>query len=503
MNKNIALAMAAALTLAGVASCNSSSSEYYTELDGSAMVKSFSLAGNDKVLASLDSVYFSIDLVSGDIFNADSLPMDTKISALVANITTDNASSVTLYVPRPDKDDSVVNYLEHSTDTINFANGPVRVEVVSQNGTTKKMYRVQVNVHTVLSDSLCWGDRAYAALPTTISAPKAQRTVERDGMYYTFASDGTSYSVAASNDMAAWEPEAFNPGFAMDVNSICSGSFGFCALDTDGLVHYASQAAGPWTAGTGRYSAFYGTHQGVAVGLRKNADGSYSIDTYPSVNTVIDMPAGMPVEGFSPGIELTSEMSDVSQLLVTGGRRADGSLSGDTYGFDGRQWAKISVTSLPKAMEGVAVAPYYSLKNKKIAWRADALPTLLAFGGRNTQGEISRVVYMSRDWGMHWAKADSLLQPPTELPALYGAQAVVAERTLTARSAGAWTELGGMRLPLGTRIESLDAQSRATTPITEWEVPYIYLLGGYDHNDRFNTTVWRGAINRLTYKPLQ
>ena len=154
-------------------------------------------------------------------------------------------------------------------------------------------------------------------------------------------------------------------------------------------------------------------------------------------------------------------------------------------------------------MEGVAVAPYYSIRNQKIEWRADVLPTLLAIGGRNTQGEISRVIYMSRDWGMHWAKADSLLQPPAELPAVYGAQAIVAQRTLSARSTlSAWREIGSTRLPVGARIESLAPQSRVSTPVTEWEAPYIYLSGGYGDNDRLNTTVWRGAINRLTYKPL-
>lgn len=72
MTKNIAISMAAAALLAGAAACNSDT-EYHTELDGSAMVRTFSLVENNKILADLDSVYFSIDLVSGDIFNADSL----------------------------------------------------------------------------------------------------------------------------------------------------------------------------------------------------------------------------------------------------------------------------------------------------------------------------------------------------------------------------------------------------------------------------------------------
>lgn len=92
MTNKTAISMAVAALIAGVASCNSSSSyDYEQELDGSAMVKNFTLVENDKVLADLDSVFFSIDLVSGDIFNADSLPMGTKISALAANITTDNS----------------------------------------------------------------------------------------------------------------------------------------------------------------------------------------------------------------------------------------------------------------------------------------------------------------------------------------------------------------------------------------------------------------------------
>lgn len=38
------------------------------------------------------------------------------------------------------------------------------------------------------------------------------------------------------------------------------------------------------------------------------------------------------------------------------------------------------------------------------------------------------------------------------MPATYGAQVLVADRTLSvSRSASAWTELGGMRLPLGAR----------------------------------------------------
>lgn len=499
-NRAIIIAFAAAACV--LPACNSSDSDYHEpELDGSVMVKGFSLVENNKILADLDSVFFSIDLVGGEIYNADSLPKDTRINGLAANITTDNASAVTLYIPRPGKEDSVVNYLEHSTDTIDFSHGPVRLEVTSLSGVNKKTYNVRVNVHTVVSDSLCWGSSAYAPLPAPASAT-VQRTVSRGGMAYTFSTDGSAYSVAATGDFAAWDSQTFAPGFAMDVNSVTAGADGFYALAADGVLYKAAAAAGPWTATPARFHALYGYCMGHLVGCARAADGSYSIDTYPSVNHVIAMPEGMPVEAFSQGIEYSVPSSSSVQLIITGGRRPDGTLCADSYGYDGRGWARLSAKGLPEGLEAPAVAPYYSLRDKAISWRPEVFPTMLSFGGRKADGSVNKIVYMSRDWGMHWQKADSLLQLPPELPAVYGAQAVVAEKRLSVARSASWQEFGMVRLPLGARLEC-SAQGRAVAPVTEWDAPYIYLFGGHSADGSLNDAVWRGVITRFTFKPIQ
>lgn len=502
MNKNTAIIIA---TLAAMAlpACNSSSSDYHgAELDGSTMVKSFSLVANDKVLANLDSVFFSIDLTAGEIFNADSLPKDTRIKALAATIITDNASAVSLYIPRAGKEDSVVNYLEHTGDTIDFSRGPLRLEVTSQNGLNKQSYRVRVNVHNMVSDSLYWGSTAYAALPVP-AGTTAQHTVQKGGMAYTFSTDGSAYSVAATGTYATWDAEAFTPGFDMDVTGIIAGADGFFALSTDGVLYRADAAAGPWTATPASFHSLYGIHNGVLIGCTKTG-GDYAIDTYPSVNTVIEMAEGMPVEGFSQAITFSADGSlDSEQMLITGGRCANGTLNAATYGFDGHAWARLSARALPEGLFLPAVAPYYSLRNKAIKWRVDVLPTMLCFGGRRADGAINTVVYMSRDWGMHWVKADSNLQLPEGLPRVYGAQAIVAERTMSVARSGLWRELAAVRLPLGARPETEEAMSRATMAITEWDVPYIYLFGGYDDSGLLNNAVWRGVINRFTFKPIQ
>lgn len=61
---------------------------------GSTQVKGFNLKADAKVLSALDSVFFSIDLVNAQIFNADSLPYGTRVNKLVLQITTDACSKV-------------------------------------------------------------------------------------------------------------------------------------------------------------------------------------------------------------------------------------------------------------------------------------------------------------------------------------------------------------------------------------------------------------------------
>jgi hypothetical protein len=41
-----------------------------------------------------------------------------------------------------------------------------------------------------------------------------------------------------------------------------------------------------------------------------------------------------------------------------------------------------------------------------------------------------------------------------------------------------------------------------TQAVTEWECPYIYLFGGEDTAGNTFNTIWRGVINRYTFKPI-
>ena len=148
-NSAFCLIIAAVATLGA---CNSSDEEetLEPEVSSSTLVKSFSLVANSKVLPNLDKVFFSIDLNTARIFNADSMPYGTDISHLVTSITTDNASLVELHAPRPNASDSVTNYLENSTDSIDFSNGPVKLIIRSANAEMSMTYTTVSYTHLTL-----------------------------------------------------------------------------------------------------------------------------------------------------------------------------------------------------------------------------------------------------------------------------------------------------------------------------------------------------------------
>lgn len=146
----------AALFLSGI-SCNSTEDDVisYT-VSESVRVSGFSLAANDSVLAHLDTIFFTIDLNKGQIYNADSLPVGTDVSALIANISFDNVAQAKIYMDKgdPAKNDTI-DYIANPTDSIDFTS-KVSLEVTAQNGTTVKWYSVKVNVHQIDPDSLYW-----------------------------------------------------------------------------------------------------------------------------------------------------------------------------------------------------------------------------------------------------------------------------------------------------------------------------------------------------------
>lgn len=498
MLKKIALYIILATVASGFIACNEDSDDP-TVSSSNVMVTSFNLKANDSLLVNLDSVYFSIDLENAKIFNADSLPYGTNVSRLVVNIGTMGSSVAELTVPRPGKSDTIIDYLKYPSDSIDFSNGPVKLHLVALDGKAKRDYSISVNVHQVKPDSLFWNRLSKNKLPSLLNNPTTQKTVIYKGEALCLSGIHPQYTLATIDNPSnfVWDMKEIAFTFTPDVNSLNATDNALFMLDNENNL-YTSTDGESWTACNEKWHHIYGGYGDKLVGV-KEIDGKYYHVTYPSSTTTL-VDNECPISGTSPFISYNNEWETTPQAFVMGGRRSDGKVIGDMWGYDGNSWAKISQNGIyPR--EAVTLLAYYTFETDTDNWSVTKLPTLIAFGGFDQEGYAGKNVYISIDMGLNWKLADDLLQFPDYIPAMGNAQALVFNRTIEARSSSNWIEYPSKVLPSYWEI-STPALSRASQAPTQWDAPYIYLFGGYDNNGTLYNSIWRGIINRLSFKPI-
>lgn len=507
MSRLSAFCLIIALGATGLCSCNSEAeddSDLYT-VSSSVLVKDFSLTKDDDILPNLDKVFFSIDLANATIFNADSMPYGTDIHALIPKITTNGVLSLDLIIKRPGKSDTTINYLENSTDSIDFSHGPVTMRLKAYDEKTTMDYTVKVNVHQVKSDSLVWGEMAFSKLPSSLTSIAEQQTVKLGDKLVCMTSDGSSYCVSVSDSPASdnWQNHAVTLGFKPRVETLRATADALYILDDSRKVHKSNDEGLNWTQTSMTADGLIGAY-GSKLLATVNNGSVWSIIS--SDGTSVDAPAGFPVSGSSIPVEYSFSMSDSHQLTIVGGKTADGSLTSASWGFDGTNWAQISNKPLPTPVEGLSVFPYFIFEENSY-WVATKNSIFIALGGKLADGTCNRDVYISYDLGLSWKKAPELMQLPQDVPAMAYAQAYVFDSTLKpmVSSVSQWTDIAAVSLPSPrwSLITDDYIQSRASTAITSWQCPYIYMFGGKDAAGNTFDTVWRAVINRFTFEPLQ
>lgn len=490
----------AAMGLALLASCNADNEdeEWNVMTYSNVGVKSFKLGKNDSVLAHLDTVFFSIDLDGGRIFNADSLPRGTRTDSLTVSIGLPSVSSAMIYFEGPKGTDSV-NYMTNSTDVIDFSRGPARLALTSIDGLAKREYAISVNVHRMNPDSLAWGATASRRLPTDIAATDS-RTVALDGLYYclTTGAGGAASMAVADNIEGEWDIRRCSLPAGARTLTFSAADHRLFILDGDGSLFASADGGATWTAAGARMSHVYGAYGTELIGSLRRADGSYALISYPSATdeaSAPSLPEGCPVSGTSTLLEYTTKWSARPMVITTGGLTASGELTGASWVYDGSKWECISIAAgAPR--QGMSVVPYLGYRTDEY-WVVRDYNVLLAFGGAGNDGRCSNEVWISFDRGIHWTQGSESLQMPATVPALRFASAIVENQTLTGsinRSAttlsSLWAEYPAPALPSRARID------------LEWQCPYIYIIGGYTNGSQLSTAIWRGAINRLTFRPL-
>ncbi|MDE6360450.1 MAG: hypothetical protein K2L39_04400 [Muribaculaceae bacterium] len=482
-----------------VSGCNSSETwgTDPQDLSGTA-VTAFSLKSDQKVLNNLDSVFFSIDLVAGKIFNASPLPYGTNVDAIAVSISSDACSVAQLLISgneAEEKEASVVDYLTSPDEKIDFSNGPVTLHLVSADGQHERDYEIRVNVASEVADSLYW-DKLQAGTLRGVAGMSRSKTVKYGDKALTLstAADGSvgiaSFIPNATSGGGNWEADVLTPSF-IDANTASVGNLlnveSFTATedgilfiaDSYGNLHRSTDGGQTFGIVDNGWENITAPYRNAILGVKENA-GSRTLAAYPPSAWSLSgeaLPSGFPVNATSEAAVFSTKWATLPQIVIAGGKTANGTPTGSAWAFDGKQWAKIS-DRLPAA-SGYSMTKYTVAETDTISWRVRQREVLIAFGGMGLKPVSD--VWISRDMGVNWQKGSETLQLPEYIPFTTGASLLVFEKTLDADAAA----------PL------------AITPITSWECPYLYLFGGYDVAGKLHSTYWSGVVNHLRMKPLQ
>lgn len=457
----------------------------------------FQLKADKKVMANLDSVFFSIDLEKGLIYNADSLPVGTPISRLIPVITyADYVTEALLTVTDAENKSTEIDYLKNPSDSIDF-NNKVTLRLTAQNGTSSKLYELKVNVHKLKPDSLSWSDMQQAKLPSRLSSPRNQKSISAfDKVCSLIEESDGSYTLATTKapDKAQWDKQKLDLAFVPDLRSFNASQDKFYLLDAGGSLYESADGMAWSDTGCDWYSIVGGYDKAVQ-GIRIADGGTYVHTQYPVTAAFTDyaVEADFPIKDMSAMGTYTNKWSLLPLGLIMGGTTASGELCGTTWAFDGTDWANISNTGVPPVKQGTLL-PYYAFMKHSTMWRVDEFSIWVFFGGELANGKLSRTVYISYNNGVTWTEAPETMALPAFIPSMRQADfAVVDTRYNSNFEPKAWKRFS---TPADNHDYVIDGYE------ISWNCPYIYLFGGRNEQGALCNTIWKGCINRLSFRPI-
>ncbi|MDE5774594.1 MAG: hypothetical protein K2H86_09100, partial [Muribaculaceae bacterium] len=320
--------------------CNAKSEDEEPENQPSVSVavRSFKLNPNARVLANLDSVFFSIDLDRGIIFNADSLPKGTDIEKLVPVITfPSTVETAEIIMEGGNRMEGIVNYKTNPSDTIDFS-GRVTLRLTANKGSLSRDYQIRVNVHKAVADSIMWDKMASSALPSRLADPRAQKTVAMGETIYTLIEEhDATYTLSKTRDVASanWTKKVVSLPEQVSVTSFTATESALFILGRSGAL-LTSADGETWSSTGVSWVHIIGGYGKSLLGISQATGGVYMHDMYPAGSDFVSKPIAQdfPTAATSNLMTFTSKWSSEPYAWFTGGVR-DGKTLSATWSYDG------------------------------------------------------------------------------------------------------------------------------------------------------------------------
>lgn len=460
-------------------------------------VTRFYLKADSKVMNNLDSVFFSIDLENGVIFNADSLPKGTKISTLIPMITySSTVTDASIEMEGGSYRTGTTDYRKNPGDSIDFT-GKVTLTLKSED--VSRSYLLKVNVHKTDADSLTWGETAFSDLPSRMASPRRQKTLAAGDKTYSLIeeSDGT-FTFASCTDLFRyqWDKKAVTLPAGSDVRNLEYAGGCLYILDGNGALMKADPSDMQWSATGEIWTSIDGEYAGHILGIGLK-DGVMTHLHYPAASNIAVTPVEecFPVKEHSAMQAISNSWSAQPTVFIFGGVTSDGTVTDAVWAFDGENWANINNGIVP-ALAGASVVPYYSYRQTSTSWIQNEYEVWLLFGGRQANGELNRTLYVSYDNGVNWKKADTSLQLPDIIPGMQQADCLVSSIAMQSNLSDAWTVLKAPKRVMTRLPYEIDGYE------ISWKCPYLFIFGGENKAGSLDSRVWRGVLERMRFTPL-
>ena len=364
----------------------------------------FTAEGKDTTIyktISFSTFPFTINQLTGEIYNSDSLFFATRVSKVVVNMNVEGVASI--------YNDATGTYDYFAAgDSIDFTS-PRKFRITSTDGSYSKDYTISVNVHQMEPELMVWNKVASAV------SLNPRKALESDGNVYIFGTlvDRTPvFAISSVGSKVSWSAYQEVNGLPKTVDFTTVHLF-------DGVWYvlaagdlYASENAADWlpVSQGNDYVAIIGASDDDGYMWLASDENIYRTPDGVTVEPVCALPNGFPLYNVSTLSYALSHNKNIIRYMLVG-------YTDKECANAPKVWSKLSTENdwviydnadnpYPcPALAGLAVVRYDN--------------SLYAFGGKGKVGdnevEAFNSFYISRDNGVAWKAPDGFYQRMPEV----------------------------------------------------------------------------------------
>ena len=362
---------------------------------------------------------FTINQLTREIENKDSLPYGTHINKVITNVTYD--AGILVYKPKGAEKDT----LWTSTDSIDFSgdtyctstnkNSPIEFKVWAYSNAIGQAYKVKINVHQQIPDTIAWKKFDNSFSNRNLSKQKA---VYANGKVYVFGENaGThiEYSDVSDDNPKPWVKITDNVPADIDTYSAtaCAGYIYFLAGTNKQLYKLDVNSNEITSVGTETFEMLIGGNDikselyAVKEGEKGRKSGIYKENTWTEDATPFTLfPAGKPFFSNTTTASYNSDITTTIALCNSTTANDTAALVFNRISSDNKWEKRMQNLPLPN-LENVTMI-YYDGK-------------LYAFGGGYGEIKPFSQFYCSTDNGLCWRPVTECMAFPAEFSELYTA----------------------------------------------------------------------------------